>query len=151
MKAGSICAHGVDTARTHESAWRAAERMHQRGVGSLVVVNESEEPIGILTDRDLVERVMAKGMDPYETVVGDVMTHEPKTVNEDAPIETVLGMMQRGSFRRLPVVNTDGKVCGMISLDDILMQWSNQFCLLGQLLHEETPRGVAEEIGFGLG
>lgn len=151
MKAGCICARGVDTARAEETAWMVAERMHQRGVGTLVVINDVEEPVGILTDRDLVERVMAKGLDPYETLVRDVMTHDVRTVNEDAPAETLLAMMQRGCFRRLPVVDSDGKLIGVVSLDDVLMQWSKDFCLLGKLLTEETPRSVAEEIGFGLG
>ena len=74
MTIDHFCIRTVDTARADESVWTVAERMHQRSVGALVVVNDSHEPIGIITDRDLVERVLVKRHDADETPVGKIMT-----------------------------------------------------------------------------
>ncbi len=63
MCVSNICVKSVDLAKAAEPVWLAAERMHQRAVGSLVVVNEKNQPVGIVTDRDLVERVLATGRD----------------------------------------------------------------------------------------
>jgi CBS domain-containing protein len=119
--------------------------MHQRSVGALVILNESTEPTGILTDRDLIVRVMAKGLDPNMTTIADVMTMEPKTISEDASIESAMSLMRRGGFRRLPVVDANGKLVGLLSLDDVLMLLAEEFSQIGQLLERETPQGVATE------
>jgi CBS domain-containing protein len=139
---GRVCVREVDLADEKETVWQAAERMHQRAVGSLVIVNDSQKPIGILTDRDLVERVLARGNDPNSTLVRDVMTADPKTVSEDASIGSALSLMRSG-FRRLPVVDTDDKLVGLLSLDDVLMLLAEEFAMVGQVLERETPRGVA--------
>jgi CBS domain-containing protein len=145
MAAGRICVREVDVADVNESAWVAAERMHQRGVGTLVVVNSDHRPVGILTDRDLVERVLATNADPHETLIGVVMTAEPTTVDESTPIEMALRTMRQGRFRRLPVVDRSGKLVGLLSLDDVLMLLAEEFSDIGALLCRETPRAVAEE------
>jgi CBS domain-containing protein len=145
MSAGRICTREVDFADPNESAWKAAERMHQRSVGALVILNESTEPTGILTDRELIMRVMAKGLDPNMTTIADVMTMEPKTISEDASIESAMSLMRRGGFRRLPVVDANGKLVGLLSLDDVLMLLAEEFSQIGQLLERETPQGVATE------
>ena len=142
MSVGRICNREVDTARPAESVYVIAERMHQRAVGSLVVVNDASEPIGIVTDRDLVARVLAKGASPIETKLRDVMTPGPKTISEESPIESALALMRKGSFRRLPVVDPDHKLVGLVSLDDILMLLAGEFTQVGRLLEHETPRCV---------
>ena len=145
MSVGQICIRNVDLARTDECVWTAAERMHQRGVGALVVLNEVREPIGILTDRDLVERVLAKRLDPDETHVGRIMTPRPMTIYEGGSVEAALTIMRDGHFRRLPVVDHEGKLTGLLCLDDVLMRWTREFSLVGALLQTETPRCVADE------
>jgi CBS domain-containing protein len=134
-----ICVKSVDLAKAEEPAWIAAERMRQRAVGTLVVVNELQQPVGILTDRDLVERVLAPGRDARDVVVAEAMTKEPVTISEGASLEFALAAMRRGKFRRLPVVNGAGQLCGLISVDDVLMQIARELLLVGELLKEETP------------
>ena len=70
MSVSRICVREVDLADPGEPVFQAAERMHQRAVGTLVILNQESQPVGILTDRDLVERVLAKGLDAYTTTVG---------------------------------------------------------------------------------
>jgi CBS domain-containing protein len=138
-----ICQRDVDTARSDENAFQAAERMHQRTVGALVVVDSAEVPIGIVTDRDLTVRVIAAGRDGYTTSVGQVMTPAPKTVSEAASLESVLLLMQEFAFRRLPVINDRGQLVGIITLDDILILLSEGMSLVGSVLKQETPRAAA--------
>lgn len=147
MSVERICQRGVDTATPEETVGQAAERMHQRSVGALVVVNHANAPIGILTDRDLVVRVLAAGRDPQITVVRDVMTHNPATVTELTNIECVIALMQDGPFRRVPVVNDLGHLVGIITLDDVLRLFSESFGLIGRLLERETPAAAATPRG----
>jgi CBS domain-containing protein len=140
MSVSRICVREVDTATFDESAEVAAKRMHERAVGTLVVVNDAAQPIGILTDRDLVTRVMARERIPAETPLREVMTAVPKTVTEDESIEDAPAEMRRGNFRRLPVVDSDSRLVGLVTLDDILMLLSEEFNDIGRLLERETPR-----------
>jgi CBS domain-containing protein len=142
MSVGRICIREVDTAEASETAFQAAERMHQRAVGTLVVVNYAHEPVGLLTDRDLVERVVAKGRHPLETQLRDVMTPCPATISEHSPIESALSMMRSAKCRRLPVVSSNQRLVGLISLDDILILLANEFRDVGALLEQETPEAA---------
>jgi CBS domain-containing protein len=145
MSIGRICVREVDTARPDETAAVAAERMHQRAVGTLVVVNDAGQVVGMVTDRDLVSRVLAKGLPPTETTVRSCMTVGPKTVFEHTPIETALLTMRTGRFRRIPVVDPGNKLVGLITLDDILMLLADEFSQIGRLLKRETPRSIMDE------
>ena len=149
MSVGRICVREVDLADAGESVWKAAERMHQRAVGSLLVLNDASEPVGILTDRDLVERVLAQGKDPTATPVVEIMTANPKTIDEDGSIESALALMRSGRFRRLPVVDRQAKLVGLVTLDDVLMLLAEEFKQIGGLIERETPSGVAEQAVVG--
>ncbi len=148
MSVGRICVREVDTAEPDESVAAVAQRMHQRAVGTLVVVNNASQVVGIVTDRDLVSRVLAKGLSPVGTVVREVMTIAPKTVSEETPIESALLIMRSGKFRRIPVVDRRNTLLGLVTLDDVLMLLAEEFTQIGRLLQRETPRAVAEEQDF---
>ena len=143
MSVGRICVRQVDVADPEESVLVAARRMLSRKVGTLVVLNTAREPVGIVTDRDLTVRVLAEARDPHQTTLAEVMTQHPKTVHESTPIEETLRIMRAGNFRRIPVVDTAGKLAGLVSLDDILDLLSEEFRQIGDLLVEETPRSLA--------
>ena len=140
MSVGRICAREVDLAEENESLQAVAERMNARNVGALVVLNRAEKPVGIVTDRDLAVKAVARGLDPYQTVAADVMTPSPATVQEDTPIEDALRVMRSGGFRRVPVVDDEGKLVGLVSLDDILELLAEEFQDIGRLLSKEGPR-----------
>jgi CBS domain-containing protein len=139
---GRICIRDVDTAGPHETVDSISRRMHQHGVGCLVVVNPLEQPIGIVTDRDLVQRVMARGLDPSQVSIQEIMSTGLKTIQEERPIEAALGLMQEGRFRRVPIIDGHGRLAGLVTLDDILMSLASDFQQIGQLLEQETPRCV---------
>lgn len=143
MSVGRICIREVDTIEPTESVLVAAERMHQRAVGTLVVVDSEAAIVGIVTDRDLVERVLAKALDAGTTTVDDVMTRRPHTIAEDAPIESALAAMRDGRFRRMPVVDDDERLVGLVSLDDVVALLAEEAEMVGQLLKRQTPAAVA--------
>ena len=145
MSVGRICQRVVDSADPTESVFRAAERMHQRTVGALVVLDADRRPIGIVTDRDLTTRVIAGCREPSTTTVAEVMTRNPKTVTEDSAIEEALAVMRSGAFRRVPVVDRDDRLVGLVTLDDVLMLLCEEFTTIGSLLTRETPVAAAEE------
>ena len=144
MSVGRICVRDIDVTTVDESVQVAASRMQSRAVGCLIVQNEKLQPIGILTDRDLTVRVVAKGLDSMTTTVCEVMSKAPDSVLEETPVETALSHMRAGRFRRLPVIDLDGKLVGLISLDDILDLLTEEFNEIGQLLKREGPASLAE-------
>jgi CBS domain-containing protein len=144
MSVGRICLREVSLAERGESVLEAARRMRERGVGTLVVLDDARRPVGLVTDRDLALRVVATGGDPSAVSVTYVMTEHPRTVSETTPIESALSLMRSGTFRRLPVVDDDGKLVGIVTLDDVLGLLAEEFALIGALLEREAPRGAAQ-------
>ena len=144
MSIKSVMSVSPDFAEPHETAFAAAVRMRQRAVGSLIVINDAYAPIGIVTDRDLMERVLAAGKDPESTPIADIMTPSPTSIVETESISRALQLMHERSVRRLPVEDELGRVCGVVSLDDILAAFGEQCQGIAQLLRSESPRGIAE-------
>jgi len=140
---GCICQKNVDLIRIDDSVAAAAERMRQRTVGALIAVNDARQPIGLVTDRDLVIRAMADGKDPDVTPVIDVMTPDLVVAQEDTPVNEALRLMREGPFRRLPIVDKHGALVGLITLDDILRRLAHDFSEIGKVLDEETPAAAA--------
>ena len=115
MSAGRLCVREVDIAEIDESVQAAAQRMNSRNVGTLVVLDKEKRPVGMVTDRDLAVRVLAKAGDPIQTTVGEVMTKYFHTISENSPIEDALRVMRTGRCRRLPVVDSLGKLVALLS------------------------------------
>ncbi|MHC5211882.1 MAG: CBS domain-containing protein [Planctomycetota bacterium] len=143
MTVGRICCHSVDKARADETARVAAQRMATRNVGTLVVVDADERPIGILTDRDVALKVVGEGLSSYDIEVRDLMTPRPATVTVDLPVEDVLGHMRQAGVRRLPVVDAEGRLAGLVSVDDILGLLAGEFDELRGLLRGSSPQSLA--------
>jgi CBS domain-containing protein len=103
------------TART------VAEAIVSERTGAVVVL-EDGKLAGIISERDIVGRVVAKGLDPANVAVADVMTRDVRTVTESISVRRALEMMAQGRFRHLPVVNASGQVFGMLSMRDLVSQ-----------------------------
>jgi CBS domain-containing protein len=129
----------VNLAASDESVLSAAQRMGKEGVGTLVVLDGRHRPIGLVTDRDLVLRVVAARKDPVTTPIGKIMTHGPKVIDEDSSIESALSLMRAGGFRRIPVVDRKGSLVGILSLDDVLALLAEEVAQIGGVLDRQKP------------
>ncbi|MBI1246220.1 CBS domain-containing protein [bacterium] len=145
MSVGRICIREVDVISANETAQAAAQRMHARKVGTLVVVDSRSKPVGIVTDRDLTIRILASGRDGATTTIEEIVRGPLKTVEEDTSIEEALRVMRKGPFRRLPVVSGEGELVGLISLDDILELLAEELTSICCLLEEEEPSALASD------
>lgn len=120
MKAGDLMTRQPAVCSPDQTAQKAAQMMRDQDCGSLPVVAESagSRIVGTVTDRDLAVRVLAEGKGP-ETKIGDVMSDEPSCCGPDDEIEHVETIMEERQVRRVPVVDDQGAVIGMISQADI--------------------------------
>jgi CBS domain-containing protein len=98
-----------------------AKLMDNKGISSVVLVKD-DQAIGIVTERDLVRRVLASGKDPNSTKVFDICTRPVATTSENADLELAVDIMNSYSIRRLVIVDRDNKVVGIVTTDDI---WRN--------------------------
>jgi CBS domain-containing protein len=112
----SIMSKGVVTAEPDEDVATVARRMSEAGVGAIFLL-AGTQTIGVFTERDLLDRVVAKGRDPSQTAVGDVATREVVGVAEDATPRQCAQELERHGFRHLPVHGPSGAV-GVISARD---------------------------------
>ena len=100
------------------SIWEAACVMTKANCGSVLIVETPGALLGIVTERDLMTRVVAKALDPKKTLVSDVMTRNPRCAAPDMRVaDAVLIMIERG-FRHLPVISSAGKILGVFSVRD---------------------------------
>jgi CBS domain-containing protein len=97
------------------TVFEAAQLMSRKGVGDLIVV-DNEMPVGIVTERDFVRRIVAKGL-PYDTKISDVMTKPLTTISPDASIKEAARKMVKNGIRRLPVLE-DHKLVGILVVSD---------------------------------
>lgn len=96
----------------------AARMMSRNSIGSLILVQD-EKPYGIVTERDLVRRVIAAGKDPETVKVSEVCSRPVLTMAEDDMLEDAIDMMRAHKVRRIVVVNGEGKVSGVLTTDDL--------------------------------
>jgi CBS domain-containing protein len=106
------------TLKTSDTVLDAARAMRDGDFGSVVVVGDSGEVRGILTDRDIVVRAIAEGKDPESTPIGEVFTTEPLTLSPDDSIDDAVEALREAHVRRLPAVE-GSKVVGIVSIGDL--------------------------------
>jgi CBS domain-containing protein len=118
MKVGEIMTRDVETAAPSDTIQTAAKMMSDLDVGVLPV-SESNLLVGIITDRDITIRAVAAGKSPAETRVGEVMTERVDYCFEDETEQQVAQQMAALQIRRLPVVNREKQLIGIVSLGDL--------------------------------
>ena len=135
----------VVTAAPTASARALADRMDAYAVGCVVVVDGERAPVGIVTDRDLVRRVVAPGRDADKTRAADVMTAELVLGSSDDRLEWVVSKMKARAVRRLPIVR-DGRLVGIVTLDDVVSELGRECRDLRAALRSEVL-GARREAG----
>ena len=146
MAVGEICNREVVIAEKTLSVKAAAELMRSHHVGDLLVVEEKngrKHPVGIVTDRDIVVEVVAAGVNPEALKVGDIMGSEVATVRESEGLFEAMRYMRDMGVRRMPVVDRDGGLVGILTLDDLLGLLAEEMTELAKLVSYERQREVA--------
>jgi len=122
MRIGEICTREVVYCGREASVTEVAQLMRNHHVGDLIVADTRDGmlvPVGIVTDRELVVRVLAEGVAPDVLTAGDLMTRRLVTAAESEPVHEAIERMRAEGVRRLPVVGADGTLVGILSADDI--------------------------------
>jgi len=119
MKTQDLMTRKVLTCSEDDSLEQAAQIMWESDVGCLVVVDTELSPLGMITDRDIAMGAYTQGLSLRNIKVGVVMSRELIGCVPNTPLDDVESLMQRAQIRRLPVVDEDGKLAGIVTLGDI--------------------------------
>ena len=143
MSIAEFCNRDVVCATRDTTILEAANLMRRHHVGDIIIVDEDADrrwPIGIVTDRDIVVDVVAAGLDPRLAKLADLML-EPLTILEQhaSVAQTVSTMAQKG-VRRVPVVDVQGALLGIVTLDDLLAHLAPPLANLGELVAHTRQR-----------
>jgi CBS domain-containing protein len=122
MRCEEIMKREVLTTSEDESIQSAAQTMARSNVGFLPVVDESEQVIGTITDRDITIRAVAEGHAPQSCLVADVMSREVVACRPSDDLEEAGRLMAEHHKSRILVIDDDGGLCGVLSLSDIAQQ-----------------------------
>mgnify|MGYP006296954231 CR=1 FL=1 len=151
MRAKEMANETVVTISPDRSLADAAEMMRENHVGDLVVVEEGDDvtkPVGIITDRDLVMAIAKFGADKFAgKTVGSKMSDVLLLARNDDPIEDVVRNMRDNGIRRIPVVDADGQLSGILTLDDLIGFYGEQITALGEIVQTEMSREITGKTG----
>lgn len=139
MSIGSLCNRTVICVNTGTTIADVAKEMEDKNVGSIVVV-DNQKPCGLVTDRDIIIRIINKGKDPKQTVVDDVMSELVLCLEEDMGLYQALEMLKGKSVRRYPVIDKNGDLKGIITLDDIIFLLGKELYDVASIIQSERAR-----------
>ena len=113
---------------TRASLMDAAQLMRLNDIGNVIIV-DGDKIYGILTDRDIVVRGLAEGLDPATATVGDICSRELTTLLPTDSVGHAVRLMRDKALRRLPVVDETSKVVGIVSIGDVAVEWDRRSAL----------------------
>jgi CBS domain-containing protein len=123
-----------------------AEKMVQYDCGEIPVCDDGGRPIGVVTDRDIVCRLVAKGHDPLEARAQDCMSEPVITTTPDMPVDECARLMEQYQVRRLPVVDANGVCCGIVAQAD-LARHGERHITAEVVEHVSEPNTFASTVG----
>lgn len=143
MKVIDMAVHDVATISASKTITECAAQMRTQHVGSLVIVNDQQVPEGMITDRDIAIQVVALNLDPNKVTVADVMTKPVVTAKVDESMVVALARMREFGIRRLPIVDENNKLVGVISNSNLVEELSSLLEGLVRNIHSSKAREVA--------
>ena len=147
MNIGSICTREIVMVEASETLRKAAALMREYHVGSLLVVrqaNGGQQAIGVITDRDLAIEVMARGIDDTAVRVADLVRGRLVTAPANASLDEAIAAIEKEGVRRLLVTTADGRLVGIVSLDDLLDALAAQMVSLTRAVRGGLAREAAQ-------
>ncbi|MEM9795700.1 MAG: CBS domain-containing protein [Pseudomonadota bacterium] len=119
------------TRRPDGTVAEAVSAMTDKNYGCVIVTDEAEKVIGVVTERDIMNKLVGRGMDATTTKLSEIMTEDPRVAREDDDMLDWLRMMSNERFRRLPVVDGDGRIKAVFTQGDFVSYtWPD---LMGQM------------------
>lgn len=149
-KIGEVMTARPRAVESQTSVREVARLMESEDVGSLPVVEEGARLVGIVTDRDIAIRVVAPGLDPEVTPVGDIASRELVTLTPEDDLDDALTLMAREQVRRLPIVVREDELVGVLSQADIARTAKEKN--VGEVVEaiSRAPRGPRVSGGTGV-
>lgn len=126
------------TASSSTSAAALAKTMGSKNVGSVLITDSNDKPLGIVTDRDLAVSVLGAGRSPEETLAGDIMSADLATVDVSDGVTDVCETMRQHGVRRMPVMEGES-VVGILTLDDLVMLLEQELDDISSVIQTESP------------
>src|ERR687886_1492371 len=124
--AREIMTGGVECVQEDETVLDAAKKMAELGVGALPICGNDDRLKGMLTDRDIVVKVLARGRDPAATTCGELAQGNVRWIAADASLNEALSMMREHAVKRLCVLDDSKRLCGIITEGDIATHASDR-------------------------
>jgi CBS domain-containing protein len=143
MTLKTLCNRDVLVVGKDENVLEAAVLMREYHTGDVIIVEErqgSRYPVGIVTDRDIVIELVAKGIAIESVTVGDLMCGELVLAREEDSLFDAIQLMRRKGIRRLPVVDQNGALAGIITADDLIDLVAEQLQGIAKLIGREQVR-----------
>ncbi len=143
MPIGEICNREVVITYKDSSIVEVAKLMRNYHVGDVVVVDsvgDQSVPVGIITDRDIVVEIIARDVPLGSVTAGDIMSYDLITAREQDGIWDTLQRMRSHGIRRMPVVNEEGGLEGILTVDDLLELFSDELMSLAKVTIREQTR-----------
>ena len=139
MSLGHICRRDVVTVSPDTTVSEVTRIMEDKNLGS-VIVTGGDDRFGIVTDRDIALRVVNRCLDPVKTPIEDVMTQDlVLTLREDMGLFEALEQIRKSAVRRFPVVDVDGRLTGIITLDDIIRLLGKEIAGVASVIENDGP------------
>jgi CBS domain-containing protein len=142
MKVGTLCIRETVLIEKNDSLLAAAKLMLNYHVGALVVVEKlggKNRPVGIVTDRDIALKGVAEERGP-DTAVGEILASELVTAPEEALLYDVLETMKAKGIRRIPVVDAEGYLAGILTMDDVIEFLTDEMKTISSLYYREVKK-----------
>ena len=143
MKLKELCTPDVASCTAEITALHAARLMRDHHVGDLVILDENSDdgtPIGIVTDRGIVVEVLARDLDPTKVTVRDIMRVPLVIARASEEVEQALERMRAHGVRRVPMLDDEGRLAGIVSLDDLLRRLATDAAALAEVIAREQDR-----------
>lgn len=118
---------------------QVAQMMADNDCGMIPVVDQQDMPVGVITDRDIAVRAVAGGKDTTRASAADYMTTPVRTVGQDSSLADCVAAMEAGQIRRIPVVDGQGKLCGVVAQADIALTGNDK--MTGEVVQQVSKPG----------
>ena len=141
MSLESLCRREIVCVDVNTTVLQATEMMEEMNVGCVIVI-QNDRPVGIVTDRDVVLRVVNKRLDAAKCVVGDIMSLEVVTLKQNTGLYDALEQIKESGsrVRRFPIVDENGAIKGIITLDDVIDLLGKEMSDVAAIIESERPR-----------